>query len=87
MPECAITMPYSFAAAVTGSSCTEPPGCTRYLTPKREATSMLSRKGKKASDARHTSVSAVLRKDDLSSAVSGYRGREAGECGRRGEGP
>mmetsp|Transcript_4648 Transcript_4648/g.14342 ORF Transcript_4648/g.14342 Transcript_4648/m.14342 type:complete len:243 (-) Transcript_4648:1674-2402(-) len=71
MPECAITIPYSFAAAVTGSSWTDPPGWTRYLTPKRAATSMLSRKGKKASDARHTSVSATLRNAALSSAVSG----------------
>mmetsp|Transcript_12883 Transcript_12883/g.40883 ORF Transcript_12883/g.40883 Transcript_12883/m.40883 type:complete len:220 (+) Transcript_12883:280-939(+) len=55
MPVMAMAMPYWSQAATTLSSCTEPPGWATYLTPKAAATSMLSRKGKKASEARQTS--------------------------------
>ena len=60
---------YSLAAVMTSSSATEPPAATRYLTPLVDATSIESRKGKKASDASET-PSSVLRYADFSAAVS-----------------
>jgi len=56
-------MPYSSAAVMTSASATDPPAATTYLTPRVEATSMESRKGKKASEARAT-PSSVFRKAD-----------------------
>ena len=60
---------YWFAAAITSSSPTDPPAATTYETPRVEATSIESRKGKKASDASET-PSSVLRYADFSAAVS-----------------
>ena len=68
-PEKAIVMPYWSAAAITSESPTEPPAATTYSTPRVEATSIESRKGKKASDASET-PSSVLRYADFSAAVS-----------------
>ena len=50
----AMAMPWPRAQASTASSCTDPPAWTTYLTPNLAATSMLSGKGKNASEASDT---------------------------------
>ncbi len=47
-------MPYLSHVAITWSSRTEPPACAMYSTPLLWARSMLSPKGKKASDPKAT---------------------------------
>mmetsp|Transcript_22634 Transcript_22634/g.52743 ORF Transcript_22634/g.52743 Transcript_22634/m.52743 type:complete len:237 (+) Transcript_22634:150-860(+) len=49
-----MTMPYSSAAWMTSGSPMLPPGWTMYCTPRLDAWSRLSRKGKKASDDKAT---------------------------------
>ena len=55
MPVKAMAMPYWSQVAMTLSSRTEPPGSATYFTPLLKARSMLSPKGKKASEPRATS--------------------------------
>mmetsp|Transcript_18976 Transcript_18976/g.54175 ORF Transcript_18976/g.54175 Transcript_18976/m.54175 type:complete len:221 (+) Transcript_18976:75-737(+) len=70
MPFMAMAMPWPRAQASTASSWTEPPAWTTYLTPNLAATSMLSGKGKNASEASDTPVnwpSNSARLEDVSS--------------------
>ncbi len=56
MPQNAMTMPYLLQVSMTCWSRMEPPGWTMAVTPERRARSMLSPKGKKASEPRQTPV-------------------------------
>ena len=55
MPVKAMTIPYLSQHSMTCSSRMEPPGSATYFTPLFFARSMLSSKGKNASEARETS--------------------------------
>ena len=63
-------MPYLLQVSMTCWSRIEPPGWTMAVTPERRARSMLSPKGKKASEPRQTPVT-WLRYSFFSSAVRG----------------
>ena len=56
MPQNAIAMPYLLQVSMTCWSRMEPPGWTMAVTPERRARSMLSPKGKNASEPRQTPV-------------------------------
>lgn len=53
-------IPYSLQASTTESSFVDPPGLAIYFTPDCLALSMLSRKGKKASELRATLSSCLI---------------------------
>ena len=79
MPVKAMTMPCLSQQSMTASSRMEPPGSATYRTPERKARSMLSEKGKKASEPRATSRT-VSRYARCSALVKGSGWRVKYRC-------